>query len=144
MPVLEMNAADRRQVTVDYFKRFDAGRDVLDLFDDDVYVYFPKHAPAHNLEEVRQLFTDVGSLFKNIVHEVAYFNYVIEGERVVVEGITRGSLADGGTWRAGESLGGRFCNVFEIRDEKIQRLHIYLDPDYGDRDVDRYPWLAGA
>jgi hypothetical protein len=34
--------------------------------------------------------------------------------------------------------------VFEIRDGKIQRLHIYLDPDYGDADTARYPWLAEA
>jgi hypothetical protein len=31
--------------------------------------------------------------------------------------------------------------VFEIRDFKIQRCFIYLDPDYAARDVERYPWL---
>jgi hypothetical protein len=33
--------------------------------------------------------------------------------------------------------------VFEIRDWKIQRCFIYLDPDYAGRDTARYPWLAG-
>jgi hypothetical protein len=32
--------------------------------------------------------------------------------------------------------------VFEIRDGKIQRCFIYLDPDYAGRDTGRYPWLA--
>jgi hypothetical protein len=31
--------------------------------------------------------------------------------------------------------------VFEIRDGKIQRLFVYLDPDYADADTARYPWL---
>ena len=39
------------------------------------------------------------------------------------------------------TLNGRWCDVFEIRDGKIQRLFIYLDPDYGDADTARYPWL---
>jgi hypothetical protein len=37
---------------------------------------------------------------------------------------------------------GRWCDVFEIRDFKIHRLVIYLDPDYANRDVGRYPWLT--
>jgi hypothetical protein len=32
--------------------------------------------------------------------------------------------------------------VFEIRDFKIQRCFIYLDPDYEDADTKRYPWLS--
>jgi ketosteroid isomerase-like protein len=139
-----MTDDDRRHVTIEYFKRFDAGKDVLDLFADDAYVYFPKHRPARNLEEVRQLFGDVGSLFASIVHEVPYFNHIVQGERVVVEGTTYGALAHGQEWRAGQGLGGRFCNVFEVRDDKIQRLHIYLDPDYADQDTARYPWLDNA
>jgi hypothetical protein len=37
---------------------------------------------------------------------------------------------------------GRWCDVFEIRDFLIQRVFIYLDPDYAGTDTDRYPWLA--
>jgi hypothetical protein len=32
--------------------------------------------------------------------------------------------------------------VFEIRDGKIQRCFIYLDPDYAGQDTERYPWLG--
>ncbi|WP_409467137.1 hypothetical protein [Amycolatopsis sp. GA6-003] len=35
----------------------------------------------------------------------------------------------------------RFCDVFEIRDGRIQRLHICLGPDCGDADAGRHPWL---
>jgi hypothetical protein len=36
---------------------------------------------------------------------------------------------------------GRWCDVFEIRDWKIQRVFIYLAPDYAGKDTARYPWL---
>ncbi|WP_223180963.1 hypothetical protein [Streptomyces griseicoloratus] len=80
------SAEDHKAVTVDYFKRLDTGRDLLDLFDDDAYVCFPKHVPARGIEEVRRLFTDIGALFTSIVHEIPYFNYIAEGEFLVVEG----------------------------------------------------------
>ena len=142
MTTTEIQSGADRAVADAYFKRMDAGQDFLDLFAEDAYVYFPKHTPARGIDEVRQLFADIFVLFKSVVHEVAYFNYITQGDRLVVEGTTHGVLADGTTWRATEGLGGRFCNVFEIRDGKIQRLHIYLDPDYGDADVARYPWLG--
>jgi hypothetical protein len=31
--------------------------------------------------------------------------------------------------------------VFEIRDWKIQRCFVYLDPDYAAADAACYPWL---
>lgn len=133
-----------KAVTEAYFKRMDLGQEFLDLFADDAYVYFPKHAPARGIGEVKQLFGDIFVMFQSIVHEVPYFNHIVQGDHVVVEGTTHGVLADGTTWRATEGLGGRFCNVFEIRDGQIHRLHIYLDPDYGDADTARYPWLAKA
>lgn len=41
----------------------------------------------------------------------------------------------------GVTQAGRFCDVFEIRDGKIQRLYIYLDPDYAGADIQGYSWL---
>jgi len=32
-------------------------------------------------------------------------------------------------------------DVFEIRDWKIHRVFIYLDPDYAGKDTERYPWI---
>jgi len=34
--------------------------------------------------------------------------------------------------------------VFEIRDWKIQRCFIYLDPDYAGQDTARYPWIGAS
>ena len=137
-----MTGADRKQIAVSYFKLMDAGQDFLHLFDENAYVYFPKHDVARGRKEVEQLFADLWPLFSSIVHDNAYFNYIVSDDMVVAEGMTYGQLADGSTWRGGVGHGGRFCNVFEIRNGLIQRLHIYLDPDYAGKDTARYPWLA--
>lgn len=58
---------------------------------------------------------------------------------MVCEGTSHGEHHDG-PWRAGvpEWGAGRWCDVFEIRDWKIQRCFIYLDPDYAGQDTQRY------
>ena len=62
----------------------------------------------------------------------------------VIEGTTHGVHKDG-PWSVGdpEWSAGRWCDVFEVRDWKIQRCFIYLDPDYAGLDTARYPWLSG-
>lgn len=135
---------DRRTAqggALEYLKRLDDGVDFLDLFADGAQVYFPKWGIATGATKIKQLFSDVGSILGAIRHDYAYFNYVYGGDTVAVEGTSSGRTAHGVRWRAGITHAGRWCDVFEIRDFRIQRLFIYLDPDYGDADTERYPWL---
>lgn len=95
--------------------------------------------------EIDRMYGDVGSTLRSITHHYAAFNWVFSGADVLVcEGTSQGEHHDG-PWRTGvpESAAGRFCDVFEIRDWLIQRVFIYLDPDYAGRDTARYPWLSG-
>src|SRR5215204_847554 len=122
-----MTDEDRKSLVVQYLKAFDRagvtedGGSILDLFADDARVYFPKWGVATGREQIGQMVGDV----------------------LAVEGTSHGEHQDG-PWRAGEPEhgAGRWCDVFEIRDWKIQRCFIYLDPDYAGRDTARYPWLA--
>jgi SnoaL-like domain len=145
-----MTDEQRKSVALEYLKAFDnAGktsddRSILDLFADDAQVYFPKWGLATGKDEIGRLFTDVGGTLKSIRHDYAAFNYIFSGQdHVVVEGTSYGEHRDG-PWRAGvpDWGAGRWCDVFEIRDWKIQRVFIYLDPDYAGKDIARYPWLA--
>jgi hypothetical protein len=136
-----MTEEQRKSVALEYLKRLDQGKDFFDLFSEDAQVYFPKWGLANGLEEVQQMFSDLGSILKSIRHDYAYFNYISQGDLLVVEGTSCGVTADGTEWRAGVTHAGRWCDVFEIRDFKIQRLFIYLDPDYAGADTARYPWL---
>ena len=137
-----MTDEQRKSVALDYLKRLDRGEGFFDLFADDAQVYFPKWGLATGRREFEQLFADLASILKSISHDYAYFNYILQGDHVVVEGTSSGMTADGTEWRAGVTHAGRWCDVFEIRDFKIQRVFIYLDPDYAGADTARYPWLS--
>lgn len=137
-----MTDEQRKSVALEYLKRLDRGENILDLFAPDAQVYFPKWGLATGRNEIEALFGDLGSILKSIRHDYAYFNYVHQGDTVVVEGTSYGATAQGVEWRAGVTHSGRWCDVFEIRDFKIQRVFIYLDPDYAGADTARYPWLA--
>jgi hypothetical protein len=65
--------------------------------------------------------------------------FIPSGDRIAVEGVSTGRMR-GVTWSGGTTPGGRFCNVFEFRDDLIARLHVYLDPDYLGEDESRFRW----
>jgi ketosteroid isomerase-like protein len=141
--VQPMTDEQRKHLALEYLKRLDRGEAFFDLFDDNAQVYFPKWGLANGRKEFEQLFKDLGAILKGIRHDYAYFNYIQQGDCVVVEGTSYGTTANGEQWRAGVTHAGRWCDVFEIRDHKIQRVFIYLDPDYAGADTARYPWLKG-
>jgi ketosteroid isomerase-like protein len=144
-----MTDEQRKSVALEYLKAFDnggvtsTGDSILELFADDAQVYFPKWGLATGKEEIGQLFGDVGETIHEITHDYASFNWIFSGtDTLAVEGTSFGEHRHG-PWRAGEPewSAGRWCDVFEIRDFKIQRCFIYLDPDYAGVDTERYPWL---
>lgn len=132
---------DRKAVALEYLKRLDRGEDFFDLFDENVQFYYPKWGLADGLDAMKEAFGGIASILKGIKHDYAYFNYVVSGDTVVVEGTSSGNAADGTEFRAGVTHAGRWCDVFEIRGGKIHRLFVYLDPDYAGADTERYPWL---
>ena len=134
----------RKSVAIEYLKRIDHGGDVFELFAPDAQCYFPKWGIADGIDEIRQLFSDVMEIIAEIHHDHAYVRFVVSGDTVVAETASHGTTTSGRTWRAGVTHAGRGCSVYEIRDGLIQRLFIYLDPDYGDEDLARYPWLQRA
>jgi hypothetical protein len=145
-----MTDEQRKSVAMEYFKAFDnggvtsSGGSILDLFASDAQVWFPKWGLANGREEIARMFGEVGGTIEELVHHYAGFNWIFSGGDVLVcEGTSHGRHRDG-PWRAGvpESGAGRFCDVFEIRDWLIQRVFIYLDPDYAGLDTARYPWLG--
>src|SRR5258706_14807998 len=117
-----------------YFIRADAGRaDALDLFTDDVQLYFPKFGVAKGKQAFGELASGLLGSLSEFGHDLSSFRYVIAKDVVVVEGTTRGADRTGNRWSGGETAGGRFCSVFRFRDGLIARMHIYLDPDYTGR-----------
>ena len=145
-----MSDEDRKAVAESYLKSLDAGGvspttglGLFDHFADDAEVYFPKWGVARGKEEVIQMFSDVGGTLKSIKHHYEGFTwYMSGGDRFSVEGTSEGEHRDG-PWIADQPKwgAGRFCDCFEVKDGKITRLYIYLDPDYAGKDTARYGWI---
>lgn len=132
----------RKAIALEYLKRLDRGEDFFALFDPHIQFFFPKIGLVNGLDAVKGAFGKVASLLTGITHDYAYFNYVVSGDTVVVEGTSSGTTSDGVEFRAGVTHAGRWCDIFEIREGRIHRLFVYLDPDYAGADTARYPWLG--
>ncbi|BDD83269.1 hypothetical protein TPB0596_30320 [Tsukamurella pulmonis] len=123
-------AAERTSIVRKYFHMVDDGDPgLLDLYTDDVELFFPKfgysHGKAGMAEFARRLWIDLGS----IEHDIEGLTIMVAGDRVIVEGCEGGTLADGTRWPDGHVSTGRFCNVFTFTGTRISSVHIYADPD---------------
>jgi len=131
---------DKIKVAREYFIRADQGRlDVLDLFDEDAEIYFPKFGFGFRRESFFDMVKGFQSDLEFIRHDYDNFIFVSSGDYLVVEGTSQGRMS-GKTWEGGKTSGGRFCNVFKFRNGMISSLHIYLDPDYTGEDEPRFRW----
>ena len=74
-----------------------------------------------------------------IRHDYDALTFIPAGDYVVVEGTSHGTIS-GKAWTGGVTSGGRFCNVFKFRGDRISSLHVYLDPDYTGEDIPRFRW----
>ena len=91
-----MTDEQRRSVAIEFLKRIDRGDDVLGLFADDAQLYFPKHPLANGIDEIKQVFGNVGGIVAWSGHDYAYMNFVHSGDTLVVEVTSSGRTADGG------------------------------------------------
>ena len=138
-------ADTRREVAIAYFRKGDA-RDptVLELFTEDVELFFPKLGRVRGKEAFARFARMLASEMTRLEHDVENFRVVQSGDTVVVEGTERGEMRDGTTWPDGVTSEGRFCNVFEFDGPLIRRLYVYVDPDFASRDHRRIAELRGA
>jgi len=120
-----MTDDERKSIASEYLKALDTGKEFFHLLDEDAEVFFPTLGVARGVKEYTKLFTDLGSRVEDFKHHHAYINWIIQGDMVVAEGSSEGKLKSGETW-----TDSKWCDVFEIRDGKIKRLYIYLDPEY--------------
>ncbi len=122
---VSMTDEERKSIATEYLKSLDYGRDFFHLFAEDAEVFFPNWGVARGAVEYKRLFSDLGARVAEFIHHHAYINWIIQGDMVVAEGSSEGKLKTGESW-----TDSKWCDVFEIRDGKIKRLYIYLDPEY--------------
>jgi ketosteroid isomerase-like protein len=135
-----MKDQEKIAIAREYFIRADQGRsDVLDLFDEDGEIYFPKFGFGYGRQSLFEMIKGFEGVLDYIRHDYDNLNFIPSGDYLVVEGTSQGEMS-GKSWEGGKTPGGRFCNVFKFRNERIISLHIYLDPDYTGDDKARFRW----
>ena len=88
---------------------------MLELFDDDALYYLPRRAMMRGKHSISEFFVQLGALIDAIEHHAAYFDIIVQGDLVVIEGTSNGRTTDGIEWRAGQTHAGARCDVFEPR-----------------------------
>jgi ketosteroid isomerase-like protein len=128
-----------------YFRKGDAGdAALLDMFTDDIELYFPKFGTRTGKAAVAAFVQGLLGRVQSLRHDPDQYTYIASGDFVVVEGSESGVMTDGTTWPVPGRSDGRFCNVFRFRGDEISHLHIYVDPDFTGQDADRFLWDVGS
>jgi hypothetical protein len=123
----------------------DSGRIPEKLFAPDFEFWFPKFGVGRGLEELREFATGLKSAGIKVLHHRDRLKFYSFGSHVFVEGTTFGTDRAGQSWNGGETSGGRFCSVFDFDENGlIQRMYVYMDPDYTGADRDRFRWNRSA
>src|ERR1700743_3237267 len=118
-----MNDQEKIAIAREYFMRADQGRaDVLDLFQEDAELYFPKFRFGFGRKSLFEMVKGFEGRLEFIQHDYNQLHFMPSGDYVIVEGTSRGKL-EGQTWQGGNTPGGRFFNVFKFRDERIISVH---------------------
>lgn len=135
------NSKELIEITKLYFAKADAGdASILELFSDDVQLFFPKFGTRKGKEQVVAFVQGLMTQLDSLKHDTETYNYIASGPIVVVEGTESGIAKNGKHWPVDGRSEGRFCNVFEFKGSLISRLHIYVDPDFSGEDDDRFYW----
>ncbi|HZO35876.1 MAG TPA: nuclear transport factor 2 family protein [Solirubrobacteraceae bacterium] len=114
--------------------------DPSEMFTDDVQIFFPKFGIGHGMDAMMAIAHGRFEIFSRMLHHADEFKIIEQGDTVVVEGTTEGETVAGQTWDGRKTIPGHFCSVMDFRDGRISRMHVYLDPDFGNEDTARYPW----
>jgi len=119
---------EKIKIAREYFMRADQGRpDILELFQEDVEVYFPKFGFGFGRKSFLEMVKGFEGALEFIQHDYHRLTFIPAADYLIVEGTSQGRMS-GKSWAGGKTPGGRFCNVFKSRDGRISSLHIYLDP----------------
>lgn len=124
-----------KELSTNFLATLDTMGNVFALMTEDVEFQFPKYGTARGTAEVGAFFHALGSYVAALRHPPETFTYYVGDRSVAIEGRSVGRLHNGKSWDAAH-----FTVIYGFDGELINRVAIYLDPDYADETQDRYPW----
>ena len=133
----------KRAAILRYFEQSDSGNFPAELFTPHFQFFVAKFGVGRGLEAFGEMATKAG--VRQIRHNPDDLLLIEDGDHVAVEGFTEGVTSDGVEWRGGHTPAGRFASVFSFNsDGLIERMHIYLDPDFAGIHTTGFKWDRGA
>jgi len=117
-------------------------KDFFDLFTEDVEIFYPKFGHAIGIEGVKSFGQQVRQLVLELHFEMDQFTYIAKDKYVIVEGAEKGVTRNGIQFPDGIISHGKFCTVFEFENNRIKRMHCYVDPDFAAEDAERTQRLS--
>lgn len=144
-PMPDPALTDARLKVIDAYFRGADTRDpaFLDLFTEDVELFFPKFGLARGKAAVAEFGARLAAELESLEHGIPGLRKIVAGDTIVVEGTERGVTRGGLRWPDGVVSQGRFCDVFDFEGTLIRSVHIYVDPDFTSADRDRIRILRG-
>jgi hypothetical protein len=131
----------RIDIVKSYFQEIDEGRFPDRLFTPDFEFYFPKFGVGRGLAEFGELAAGMIASGNKVGHCYDSLSFIEADRHVIVEGATHGTSGEGIAWKGGDTPGGRFCSIFDFdKHGLIERMFVYLDPDYANADTARLYW----
>jgi ketosteroid isomerase-like protein len=128
----------RIEIVKNFYAKLDqADASLLDLFAEDVVLFFPKFGTAQGKSSLGELGKRFALEIDKIQHIQDAFAFLSDGDTIVLEGQMRGVMQNGDRWPTSEAGRHHFCTVFVFEDLLIKRVSIYLDPDFNLEDKKR-------
>ncbi|WP_313386558.1 nuclear transport factor 2 family protein [Chishuiella sp.] len=107
------------------------------LFSDDVEIFYPKFGFGKGREGLQKFGQKIIQLIDYLEFDLEKFNYIENKEFVIVEGHEKGITNTGIKFPNNTDSFGKFCSVFQLENNKIKRMHCYVDPDFASQDIER-------
>ncbi|WP_342235412.1 nuclear transport factor 2 family protein [Inquilinus sp. OTU3971] len=144
-PAPDPDLTEARLKVIDAYFRGTDSRDpaFLDLFTEDVELFFPKFGLTRGKAAVAQFGARLTAELESLEHDIPGLRTIVAGDTIVVEGTEAGVTRAGLRWPDGVVSQGRFCDVFDFAGTLIRSVHIYVDPDFTSADRDRIRILRG-
>ena len=135
-------AQDMRAKILRYYEQIDQGQFPSELFTENFQFYSPKYGIGRGLQMFGEFGASAG--VKRIKHHREML-FIIDGNLAAVEGTTEGTTDGDVEWQGGRTSAGRFASVFSFNEAGlIERMHIYVDPDFAGSDKGGFRWSRGT
>lgn len=126
-----MNFEQKKSLIEKYFSYVDEKNiEIFNLYTEDVEIFFSKFGQHRGIKKMKEFSERMSKVFNKLEHDMNSLLFIDAGDKVIVEGNESGEMYDGQCFPDYKISQGKFCNIFEFKDNLISSVKIYVDPDF--------------